>query len=200
MADTSTSDGIVDLTPQARIVARLAERVDDTGLSDVTPCRDYAVRNLLGHLTHLAGAFRDAARKDFGPTTDTDPGSSLPDIGPDWRAELPKVLDELAGAWREPSAWEGETRAGGVVLPAAVMAQVAIDELVIHGWDLARATGQDYAPDPACLAAAYGLLDQSREPESRGTIFGPVVEVPQDAPLLDRAVGLAGRDPSWSVR
>ncbi|MDI3404873.1 TIGR03086 family metal-binding protein [Streptomyces cavernicola] len=191
------TDGTVDLTPQTRIVARLAERVDDARLGDVTPCHDYAVRNLLGHLTQLAVAFRDAARKEFGPTTDTDPGSSVPDIGADWRAELAKALDELAEAWREPAAWEGETRAGGVTLPAAVMGVVAVDELVIHGWDLARATGQEYVPDPECLAAAYDFLDQSRVPEARGTIFGPVVEVPPEAPLLDQAIALSGRNPSW---
>ncbi|MDQ8701730.1 TIGR03086 family metal-binding protein [Streptomyces sp. LHD-70] len=197
MADDTTTDGMLDLTPQTRVIARLAERVDDGSLGDPTPCPEYAVRNLLGHLTQLAVAFRDAARKDFGPTTDTDPGSSLPDIGEDWRAELPKALDELAEAWRDPAAWEGETRAGGVTLPAVVMAQVAVDELVIHGWDLARATGQEYVPDPGCLAAAYGLLDQSRAPEDRGEIFGPIVEVGDEAPLLDRAIGLAGRHPDW---
>ncbi|MFM9367161.1 TIGR03086 family metal-binding protein [Streptomyces sp. Da 82-17] len=191
------TDPAVDLTPQARIVADLAERVRDDSLGDPTPCPEYAVRNLLGHLTMLAVAFRDAARKDFGPTTDTAPGSSLPDIGPDWRAELPKAFDELAQAWRDPAAWEGDTRAGGVTLPAAVMAMVAVDELVVHGWDLARATGQEYAPDPACLAVTYDFLDQSRAPEDRGEIFGPVVEVSSEAPLLDQVIGLAGREPGW---
>ncbi|MDI3421432.1 TIGR03086 family metal-binding protein [Streptomyces luteolus] len=197
MADDTTTDGMPDLTPQARVVARLAEQVDDSRLGDPTPCPEYAVRNLLGHLTQLAVAFRDAARKDFGPTTDTDPGSGVPDIGEDWRAELRGALSELGEAWRDPSAWEGETRAGGVTLPAEVMGLVAVDELVVHGWDLARATGQDYAPDPECLAVTYGFLDQSRAPEDRGEIFGPVLEVPAGAPLLDQVVGLAGRRPDW---
>ncbi|MGC3004700.1 TIGR03086 family metal-binding protein, partial [Streptomyces sp. G35A] len=180
------SDTPLDLGPQARTVARLAERVTDVQLADATPCPGHAVRTLLGHLTGLAAAFRDAARKDLGATTDTSPDSAVPDVGPGWREELPKVLDELADAWRDPAAWTGMTRAGGVDLPGEVAGAVAVDELVIHGWDLARATGQDYTPDPAALRMSHDFLAAAAEDPDRGGIFGPVVPVPPDAPLLDR--------------
>jgi uncharacterized protein (TIGR03086 family) len=193
MADTT-----LDLGPQTLVIARLAEGVSDARLADATPCPDCAVRNMLGHLLHLSVAFRDAARKDLGVTTDTNPGAATPDIGPDWRSELPKVLDELADAWRDPAAWTGMTRAGGIDLPGEVAGAVAVDELVIHGWDLARATGQNYTPDPSALRASHDfLLAAAEDPTRGGGIFGPVVPVPADAPLLDRAVGLSGRDPGW---
>ncbi|MFE2458832.1 TIGR03086 family metal-binding protein [Streptomyces sp. NPDC059402] len=189
----------LDLGPQTRILARLADGVREDRLADPTPCPDLAVRNLLGHLTGLAVAFRDAARKDLGPTTDTSPEASVPDVGPGWREELAKVLGELADAWREPDAWTGMTRAGGIDLPGAVAGAVVADELVIHGWDLARATGQEYAPDPAALQAAYGLLAAAADESDRDQgMFGPVVAVPAQAPLLERAVGLSGRDPGWT--
>ncbi|MEU9638967.1 TIGR03086 family metal-binding protein [Streptomyces tendae] len=189
----------LDLGPQTRILARLADGVRDDRLADPTPCPDLAVRNLLGHLTGLAVAFRDAARKDLGPTTDTSPEASVPDVGPGWREELARVLGELADAWREPDAWTGMTRAGGIDLPGAVAGAVVADELVIHGWDLARATGQEYVPDPAALQAAYGLLAAAAEESDRDAgMFGTVVPVPADAPLLERAVGLSGRDPGWT--
>lgn len=191
------TDTTLDLGPQTRVVARLADAVTDEHLSAPTPCPDMAVRNLLGHLLGLSVAFRDAGRKDLGPTTDTDPGSARPDIGPDWRAELPKVLGELSEVWRAPDAWTGMTRAGGVDLPGAVAGAVAVNELVIHAWDLARATGQEYTPDPAALQASHDFLLASVDDPGRGSIFGPVVPVPAGAPLLDRAVGLSGRDPSW---
>ncbi|MFJ2235379.1 TIGR03086 family metal-binding protein [Streptomyces sp. NPDC087859] len=188
----------VDLGPQTRTLARLAQAVRDDQLADPTPCPAMAVHNLLGHLLGLAVAFRDAARKDLGPTTNTAPTAAVPDIGPGWREELPKVLDELADAWRDPSAWTGMTRAGGVDLPGEVAGAVAIDELVIHGWDLARATGLPYDPDPAALQVSYDfLLAAAKEDDGGGGIFGPVVPVPDGAPLLDRAVGLSGRDPGW---
>ncbi|MER5881222.1 TIGR03086 family metal-binding protein [Streptomyces sp. NPDC060235] len=188
-----------DLGPQALIVARLAEGVTDAHLDGATPCPEYAVHHLLGHLTGLAVAFRDAARKDLGATTDTAPDSALPDIGADWREALPKALDELADAWRDPAAWTGTTRAGGVTLPGPVAGAVVADELVVHGWDLARATGQQYAPDEAALRAAHGFLAAvAEDPTGGGGIFGPVVPVPDDTPLLDRAIGLSGRDPGWT--
>ncbi|MFD3681263.1 TIGR03086 family metal-binding protein [Streptomyces sp. NPDC058613] len=195
MTDTTT----FDLGPQALIVARLAAAVPDARLADRTPCPAYTVGDLLGHLTGLAVAFRDAARKDLGPTTDTSPDSTAPTLPADWREDLPRVLGELAEAWKDPAAWTGMTRAGGVDLPGDVAAAVATDELLVHGWDLARATGQPYAPDQAALSASYAfLLASAEEGNGGGDIFGPVVPVPDDAPLLDRAVGLSGRDPGWS--
>ena len=195
-----TDDTILDLGPQTRVIARLAEGVTDEQLTDGTPCPELAVRNMLGHLLGLSVAFRDAARKDLGVTTDTNPGATAPDIGPDWRDQLPKALDDLAEAWRDPAAWTGMTRAGGIDLPAAVAAAVVADELVIHGWDLAVATGRSYAPDPAALQASHGfLLAATQDPTRGGGIFGPVIPVPDEAPLLERALGLSGRDPGWKA-
>lgn len=197
MTDDRTFDTF-DLGPQALVVARLAAEMTQEQLDRDTPCPGLAVHHMLGHLGGLAVAFRDAGRKDLGVTTDTNPGSVVPDIGPDWRETLPKVLDELAEAWRDPAAWTGETRAGGVTLPGAVAGAVAADELVVHGWDLARATGQEYEPDEVALRAAYGFLAAAAANSGPGEgVFGPVVPVPDDAPLLDRVIGLSGRDPGW---
>lgn len=189
----------LDLGPQTRAIARLAEAVTDDQLGNTTPCPEYAVHHMLGHLLHLSAAFRDAARKDLGATTDTPPTDAVPDIGPGWREELPKVLDELAEAWRDPAAWTGMTRAGGVDLPGEIAGAVAVNELVVHGWDLARATGRRYDPDPAALQASHDFLQASADDPSRDAIFGPVVPAPSNAPLLDRAVALSGRDPGWTA-
>lgn len=86
-------------------------------------------------------------------------------------------------------------------MPAPVMAVVALDELVVHGWDLAVATGQEYRSDDdsvrRCLAFAESVGD---DPEARAGLYGPVVPVPADAPLLDRLLGATGRDPRWQPR
>jgi uncharacterized protein (TIGR03086 family) len=192
------TDTTLDLGPQSRAVARLLEGVREEHMAGPTPCPDYPVRALLGHVLGLTAAFRDAARKDLGDTTDTPPSAAtVPELGPGWREELPKLLDELAEVWRDPAAHTGLTRAGGVDLPGAVAAAVVADELVVHGWDLARATGQPYTPDPAALQACHAFLAAAQDDPSRGAIFGPVVPVPPEASLLDRAIGLSGRDPSW---
>ncbi|MGX1563778.1 TIGR03086 family metal-binding protein [Streptomyces sp. NPDC055506] len=195
MTDTTPT---LDLGPQAAVVARLAEGVTDEQLTEPTPCPEYAVRNILAHLAGLAVAFRDAGRKDLGVTTDTRPDSAVPELGQGWREELPKVLGELAEAWRDPAAWSGMTRAGSVDMPGEIAGLVATDELVIHGWDLARATGQHYAPDPAALRICHDFLAAAADDPDRGEIFGPVVPVEADAALLDRAVGLSGREPGWT--
>ncbi|QCD55161.1 TIGR03086 family metal-binding protein [Streptomyces hawaiiensis] len=200
MTDITGTGTTLDLGPQTEELARLVAGVTDERLAGPTPCPEYAVRHLLGHLAGLAAAFRDAARKDLGATTDTSPGSALPDITPGWREELPEVLAELAEAWRDPAAWTGMTRAGGVDLPGDIAGLVVIDELVIHGWDLAHATGQGYDPDPAALETCHAFLAASVDDPDRGEIFGPVVTVEPEASLLARAVGLAGRDPEWAPR
>ncbi|MFJ5994602.1 TIGR03086 family metal-binding protein [Streptomyces sp. NPDC092370] len=195
---TGTTGTSLDLGPQTEVLARLVAGVTDEQLADPTPCPKYEVRHLLGHLAGLAAAFRDAARKDLGATTDTSPDSALPDLAPGWREELPEVLAELAEAWRDPAAWTGMTRAGGVDLPGEIAALVVTDELVVHGWDLARATGQPYSPDPAALRACHDFLAAAVDDPGRGEIFGPVVPIEPEASLLDRAVGLSGRDPRWT--
>jgi uncharacterized protein (TIGR03086 family) len=76
---------------------------------------------------------------------------------------------------------------------------VAIDEVVVHGWDVAVATGHDFACDEELLQVAYGFAQAAaaRDPNGTPGLFGPPVAVPDDAPLLSRLLGLTGRDPSW---
>ncbi|MER6914758.1 TIGR03086 family metal-binding protein [Streptomyces sp. NPDC000594] len=189
-----------DLRPPAAAVARLLDGVADGQLGEPTPCPDYTVRGLLGHLTGLSAAFRDAALKNLGSTTDTPPASALPVLDDDWRTVLPEHLGELATAWAAPEAWEGTTRAGGITLPAQVAGQIALNELVVHGWDLARATGQPYSLPEASLRVAYELLASAGPDDPlRGTNFGPPVPVAPDAPLLDRVVAVSGRAPDWTA-
>ena len=187
----------VDLGPQAAEVARLVGGVRDDQLTGPTPCAGTSVAGMLDHLVGLTLAFRMAAEKTplpGGPQADAD---HLP---ADWRSRLPEQLDALAVAWRDPAAWEGETEAGGVRLPASLTGTIAADELVLHGWDLAVATGQDYRPDPAAVQACLGYLTsltESGNEAMRSGQFGPVVPVSADAPPLARAFGLTGRDPGW---
>jgi uncharacterized protein (TIGR03086 family) len=113
-----------------------------------------------------------------------------------WRARISRDLLVLADAWREPQAWEGSTVAGGIELPADVVGLVALDELVVHGWDLAVATGQPMSPPAEEIDAAMDFVTSIEAPRD-GSLFGPVVPVPADAPPLDRLLGLTGRDPAW---
>ena len=184
----------LDLGPQAAEVARVVTGIRDDQLGDPTPCADTPVAGLLAHVAGLTTAFRMAAEKTPVPGG---PSASADDLPPDWRTRIPAQLDALVAAWQRPSAWQGTAEAGGVTMPGPVAAIVALDEVLVHGWDLAVATGQDYVADPASVAACTELAAQAAAEGPTPGLFGPPVPVPDDAPPLDRLLGLTGRDPGW---
>jgi uncharacterized protein (TIGR03086 family) len=187
----------LDLGPQAAEVARVVAGVRDDQLTGPTPCTGMSVAGLLDHFLGLTLAFRMGAEK---APLNGGASANAGHLAADWRTRLPGQLDALAAAWRDPAAWEGLTEVGGVRMPAAAMGVVALNEVLVHGWDLAVATGQSYRADPAaaerCLAFAGDFI--AGMPEARNGIYGPVVPVPDDAPVLDRLLGHTGRDPGWA--
>jgi uncharacterized protein (TIGR03086 family) len=198
---------MLDLHPATAEIIRLLPGVHDDRLGDPTPCPAYPVAALLDHLMALSLAFTWGADKQDVPE---DANESLvgeataAHLRPDWRVVLPQRLEGLAAAWDRPSAWEGETTVGGATMPGAAMGVVALDEVVLHGWDLARATGQDDTIDPAELEQlwpmAQAIPEVMRTPGAFGpgiVVYGPVVEVPDDAPLQHRVLALLGRDPDF---
>lgn len=187
-----------DLTAATEAVAHIVRGITDDQLDDPTPCTGTSVGAMLGHLDGLCQAFTAAAAKDFGPQTSTPPDGAALTVPAEWRSVVPARLQALAEAWRKPEAWAGMTAAGGVDLPGEIGGLVALDEVVLHGWDLARATRQPFDPGPEAVGTSHTFLVESRKEPVPPSLFGPIVDVPADAPLLDRAVGLAGRDPSWA--
>jgi uncharacterized protein (TIGR03086 family) len=187
-----------ELTPATATLALVVADIGDDQLGAPTPCPGTTVADLLDHVGGLCLAFTGAAVKDPG-TGHGAPSADGSRLGTDWRTRIPEQLDRLAAAWKDDGAWAGLTRAGGVDLPGEVAGRVAANEVVVHGWDLARATGHDYVCEPAVLQAAYEFVQQAvaQNPDGTEGLFGPPVRVPDDGPLLDRLIGLTGRDPSW---
>ncbi len=187
-----------ELTPATAALSLIVAKIGDDQLGAPTPCRGATVADLLDHVGGLCLAFTGAAAKDpeAGRQTASADGSRL---GPDWRTRIPERLDGLAAAWQADDAWAGLTRAGGIDMPGEVAGRVAANEVVVHGWDIATATGHGYSCQPGVLQAAYEFVQQvvAQYPDGSEGLFGPPVSVPDDAPLLDRLVGLTGRDPAW---
>lgn len=174
--------------------SRVVAAVGDDQLTGPTPCAETPVAALLDHLDGLALAFALGARKEVGGSA----SASAEALTPDWRTRIPERLADLSAAWREPAAWEGSARAGGVTMPAPAMAAVAVDEVLVHGWDLAVATGQEYRADPDATEAAAGFVASlTADGPAPPAIFGPPVPVADDAPAFDRLLGRTGRDPEW---
>ena len=183
----------LDFDPPVRRLRALLLGVDDGELAGPTPCPDWSVAALLDHLMGLSFAFTQAARKrtDAPGTAGPPPEPSAQHLSRHWRHRLPVLLEDLANGWKDPAAWTGTAQAGGVQMPAAAVGAVAMNELIMHSWDLAKATGQEYFADPRTLEVVIEFL--------QGTpgLFDPVVLTDTEATLLDQALCLAGRDPAW---
>jgi uncharacterized protein (TIGR03086 family) len=187
-----------DLTPATSELARVVAGIRDDQLGLATPDGDRVVADMLDHVDGLSLAFAAAAAKT-GLETSAPPVVDGTRIGKAWRTRIPERLRLLAKAWQERDAWTGMTKAGGVDLPGSVAALVAANEVVVHGWDLAVATGQRYEcpPEPIEAALEYVAPAVARHPAGTPGLFGAPVPVADDAPPLDRLLGLTGRDPAW---
>ena len=191
---------MIDMEPAAQGMARLVEGITDDQLGLPTPCPDYTVGDLLDHINSLSLAFVSAANKT-NEVGKRPPMGDAARLGDDWRTRIPPQLAAMAEAWRDPEAWTGMTVIGGGDTPAEVTGLIGLDELIVHGWDIARATDQQLQSDNESLEACRRVLEMFAVPGKQvepGAPFGTVVEVPEDAPLLDRVLGLSGRDPSWT--
>ena len=181
------------LAAGAAEAARITSGVTAGQLGDPTPCPEYDTRALANHLVAYTGigmelrARRephpdDLATRDF--TTD-----------PQWAAAYAAQLDRSVAAWADPAVWEGEING----MPAEAMAGMLYLELVLHAWDLARATGQEYRLDGAAAAALLGMVREQAEMYRQYKGFGEAVEAPAGASDLDLALALSGRDPRWTA-
>ena len=190
---------MIDVEPATTRMTAVLAQLRDEDLGRPTPCPGSTVGDLVDHVGTFARAFAGKAGGTSGPSGSTGPPPppDAANLGPDWRDELPRDLEALAAAWRPASAWEGMTVAGGLEMPAAVAGLVALDELLVHGWDLAVAIGQPYAVSDAECEAAIGFVSSFEAPRD-GQLFGPIVVQPDDAPLLEQLLGLTGRDPAWA--
>jgi uncharacterized protein (TIGR03086 family) len=192
-----------DLGPATRELTRLVDGVRDDQLDAPTPCSDYSLGDLLDHVHGLALAFRMAADKETRADDGPPPSGDARRLPEDWRDAIRERLEALAAAWAKEDAWQGTTHIAGFDAPAPDVAATAVNELVVHGWDVARASGQtlelDEVSAPPCLGFAKVLSGPAGD-MMRGSAFGPAVPVPADAPALDRILGANGRDPQWSTR
>ena len=174
------------------IIATISPR--QAGLA--TPCSAWDVRALVRHVVGQdLRIFLVSAR---GETADWQlPADAL---GEDWVAEFRAAAAQLMDVWQAADLDHPVTMPGGGQAPLRGRADQQIAEFVVHGWDLARATGQLADLDQALARRALSWSQQMLRPEFRGPdkAFGPEVAVPADAPIYQRLAGWFGRDPHWT--
>lgn len=166
------------------------------GLGDPTPCEEWDVRRLVNHMLGTIEAMR---RVGAGESLDPDDpwGTGGDHMREEWRSDLGDRLRRFADAWYQPEAWEGEAMDGA--MPRALVGDMGFVEMMMHGWDLARGSGQDVAYDDAAAERAREVMEMIGPTGRQHGVFGDQVEVPDDAPAFARALGMAGRDPEWKA-
>jgi uncharacterized protein (TIGR03086 family) len=174
---------------------RIIDGVRPAHLSNPTPCPDWDVRALLNHVTgtlHLGASLLS----DSMPTVKMAPGE-LPDadlVGDDpakaYRLGVEALLAAAAGdALERPHATPiGE-------MPGAVLGGFTTLDILVHGWDLATATGQDQALPADLAETVLGFAHQTITDDSRQPRIGPAIEVDPAASATARLVGYLGRQP-----
>lgn len=177
-------------------VEQLARALEDTGalISAIrddqwekpTPCAQWSVRELVEHLTLGNHRFARALLSESRPGVET--GTDLPFVA------YRESADALLAAFGPPDALERVVTVPFGAIPGVVALHLRIVESLVHGWDLARATGQAQRCDED-LAAQELEFTRTKladvPPES--SPFGPPQPVAEDAAALDRLAACLGR-------
>ena len=168
-------------------------------LSAPTPCADLDLRGLVEHFVGTSGAM---GRLGLGePLDPADPwGGGEGAAEGDWEARLRDNLDTVARGWSRPEAWRGDAEIGGSTMPRSALGEMALVEVAVHGWDLARALGRTVELPPEAAAAVHEAAAGSAGLGRQMGAYGPAVPVPDDASALDRTLGDVGRPPPWTAR
>ncbi len=116
---------------------------------------------------------------------------------PGFRDDYAEQIGRAVKAWSDPSAWDGDLNVMGSSTPAADVGAMLLMEMALHGWDVARATGQEYHADDATAAALLSIVQAQAELFRQYQGFADAIETGKDATAFDRALSLSGRDPAW---
>ncbi|MGI6874085.1 TIGR03086 family metal-binding protein [Amycolatopsis sp. 3B14] len=191
---------MTDLRPMLDRAAReftgLLRTIEPAQLDNRTPCTEYDVRALLNHLLYWGPWMAAALRREPAPAA-TGGERDVDLTQGDWLGELCTLVDGIVDTCGRPGALDGTTKFGDAEMPAEMIAGMVLTEWVVHGWDLARATGRPLTVDPEVAAALHSSVEATAEQAREMKVFGPAVPCADEAPVLDRLLALTGRDPGW---
>ncbi|MEY2432657.1 MAG: hypothetical protein QOC92_2382 [Acidimicrobiaceae bacterium] len=167
------------------LLNKLVEPLDKTQLDAPTACANFTVRNVLEHMIGGATMFAAAFRGEAPAAAETT----------DLVAAFPKAMADLQDAVRSPGALDRTISAPFGEVPGETFARfVAMDGLV-HGWDIATATGQSYDPPADVVAQVDAFTRQAISEGMRdGDTFAAAVEPPAGASPLVQLVAFTGRN------
>lgn len=183
------------MTECAAESARIARGASGTPTAAATPCEGWDLRELINHWV-LYTAYGLECRALRVPIADelTDRDFTA---DPDWAERYAAQLERAVAAWSDPAVWEGTIDTGHGSSPAAETARMLIMEIALHGWDVARATGQEFGLTGPAAAYVLESVASSAALYRQYEGFAGAVTLPDGSPDLVRALALSGRDPQW---
>jgi uncharacterized protein (TIGR03086 family) len=161
---------------------RVAAAVTD--LDARTPCDAWNVRTLLNHMLDTQRYFLSNARGEDAPPPASTPPQVLSD---DPVKDFNRSRTEMLAAFGEP----------GVIEKTGPSLGIAFSDQLLHGWDLAKATGQGTAMPAGLAEAAYETIHGRFTDEQRKGVFKPAIAAADDASAQERLLAYTGRKPRW---
>jgi len=186
-----------EMTAAADAAARTVGNVRPGQFGEPTPDTEWDVRTLLNHL--ILWTSHSLERRAHGESVAPELLERDFAADPDFAAAYRAQLDRALAAWADPAVWDRELNVMGSPTPASDVAGLIVAEMVLHGWDLAAATGQSYEVTDAAASAALAAVEANADLFRQYKGFAEPVTVAADASILDRTLALSGRDPRWTA-
>jgi uncharacterized protein (TIGR03086 family) len=148
-----------------------------------TPCDQWDVRTLMNHMLETQRYFIGAGRgEDASP-----PSPNPPEIlGNDPLADFEQARKDMLSTYGSP----------GVIEKTGPSLGIAFSDQLLHGWDLAKSTGQDSKMPEGLPEAAYDMIHGRFTDDQRKGVFKPEVAVPADSSAQEKLLAYTGRTPS----
>ncbi len=184
-----------EMAAAAAEAARVVSKVPEGTLDAPTPCGDWDLRTLLNH-TILWTSY-SAERRAHGESVAKDLMNKDFTAAPGFREDYTRQIGRAVEAWSAPETWTGTLNVMGDATPAADVGAMLLMEMALHGWDVARATGQEFSADDTTAKALEDIVQAQAELFRKYQGFADAIEPRQNATAFERALTLSGRDPNW---
>ncbi len=174
-----------------RVAGRFTDRVDEVpsdAWDNPAPCAGWVARDVVRHMVEWMPSFLASVGVNLSavPSVDDDPVGAWTHLADSLQA----LLDDPATANREIT----HEHLGTVTVEYAI-GMIMFGDIVIHTWDLARATGLDESLDPAIVSEMLaGMLPMDEALRASGQ-YGPRVTVADDADDQTKLIAFTGRTP-----
>lgn len=190
MTDTALLD---DLSRASAAVSELMDQIPDAGWVAPTPCSQWSVRDLVGHLVGTNLVFVAMLE-----------GSAMPDrsvdhLGADPAEAFRRTSAALQAAAARPGVMEQSQTSPLGSATGAERLRWRVADLLVHGWDLAQAIGTPARLPGDLVERVLGFVRAQLPGQPRTGRFAEPQPVPDDAPALDQLIAFTGRPVSWSA-